>query len=76
MALAAALTYGITRIIPLSAPVADYLVEQTESIASLDFSSALAISSVAAFEAGYSSRESVWYFYKKKYSNSSRNHVY
>lgn len=46
---AAALTYGITRIIPLSAPVADYLVEQTESIASLDFSSALAISSVAAF---------------------------
>lgn len=47
--IAAALTYGLTRVIPLSAPVADYLVEQTESIAALNFSTALVISTVAAF---------------------------
>lgn len=47
--IAAALTYGLTRIFPLSAPVADYLAEQTESIAALDFSNALVISTVAAF---------------------------
>lgn len=73
---AAALTYGITRIIPLSAPVADYLVEQTESIASLDFSSALAISSVAAFGGWLFLTGICWVLLQKKYSNSSRNHVY
>lgn len=47
--IAAALTYGLTRLFPLSAAVSDYLVEQTESIAALDFSTALTISTVAAF---------------------------
>ncbi len=46
--IAAALTWLITRLFPLSAPVADYLVEQTESIAALDFSTALAASTLAA----------------------------
>lgn len=46
--IAAGLTWCLTRLFPLSAPVADYLVEQAESIASLDFSTALAASSLAA----------------------------
>ena len=46
--IAAALTWGVTRLFPLSAPVADYLVEQTESLAALDFSTALAASTLAA----------------------------
>ena len=46
--IAAALTYLLTRLFPLSAPVADYLAEQTESIAALDFSTALAASTLAA----------------------------
>ena len=45
--IAAALTYLLTRLF-LSAPVADYLAEQTESIAALDFSTALAASTLAA----------------------------
>ncbi len=46
--IAAGLTWCLTRLFPLSAPVADYLAEQTESIAALDFSTALAASSLAA----------------------------
>ena len=46
--IAAGLTWGLTRLFPLSAPVADYLADQAESIASLDFSTALAASSLAA----------------------------
>ena len=46
--IAAGLTYALTRLFPLSAPVADYLVDQTESIAALDFSTALAASTLAA----------------------------
>ena len=46
--IAAALTWCLTQLFPLSAPVADYLAEQTESIAALDFSTALAASSLAA----------------------------
>ena len=46
--IAAGLTWCLTRLFPLSAPVADYLAEQAESIASLDFSTALAASSLAA----------------------------
>lgn len=46
--IAAGLTYALTRLFPLSAPVADYLVEQTESIAAMDFSTALAASTLAA----------------------------
>lgn len=45
---AAGLTWCLTRLLPLSAPVADYLAEQAESIAALDFSTALAASSLAA----------------------------
>ncbi len=46
---AAALTAAVTRLFPLSAPVSAYLAEQAESIAGLDFSSALTISLVTAF---------------------------
>ena len=46
--IAAGLTWCLTRIFPLSTTVADYLVDQTESIAAMDFSSALAASSIAA----------------------------
>ncbi len=46
--IAAGLTWCLTQLFPLSAPVADYLTEQAESIASLDFSTALAASSLAA----------------------------
>ena len=46
--IAAGLTWCLTRLFPLSAPVSDYLAEQTESIAALDFSTALAASSLAA----------------------------
>ncbi len=49
--IAAALTWAVTKVFPLSAPVAEYLIDQTESIAALDFSTALAISTVAAFGA-------------------------
>ncbi len=46
--IAAGLTWGLTRLLPLSAPVADYLADQAESIAAMDFSTALAASSLAA----------------------------
>lgn len=46
--IAAGLTWCLTRVFPLSAPVANYLAEQAESIAALDFSTALAASSLAA----------------------------
>lgn len=45
---AAGLTWCLTRLFPLSAPVAEYLADQAESIAALDFSTALAASSLAA----------------------------
>ncbi len=46
---AAGLTWLVTRFIPIGQPVSDYLIQQTESIAALDFSTALTISTVAAF---------------------------
>lgn len=46
--IAAGLTWCLTRLFPLSAPVAEYLADQAESIAALDFSTALAASSLAA----------------------------
>jgi len=48
---AAGLTWLVTRFIPLSEPVSDYLIDQTESIAALDFSTALVVSLVTAFAA-------------------------
>ncbi len=47
--LAAGLTWLATRLFPISQSVSHYLLEQTESIAALDFSTALAISTCAAF---------------------------
>ncbi len=47
--LAAALTWAAARFFPLSEPVSAYLAEQAESIAGLDFSSALAISLATVF---------------------------
>lgn len=49
--IAAGLTWLMTRFIPLSGPVSGYLIDQTEAIASLDFSTALAVSLVTAFGA-------------------------
>ncbi len=46
--IAAGLTWCLTALFPLSAPVSEYLAEQAESIAALDFSTALAASSLAA----------------------------
>jgi sporulation integral membrane protein YlbJ len=47
--IAAALTWAVTRLFPLSAPVSAYLAEQAESIAALDLSTALSVSLVTAF---------------------------
>jgi sporulation integral membrane protein YlbJ len=47
--IAAALTWVVTRLFPLSAPVSVYLAEQVGSIAALDLSTALSISLVTAF---------------------------
>ena len=49
--IAAGLTWVVTRLLPLAEPVSGYLAEQAESIASLDFSTALAVSLVTAFGA-------------------------
>ena len=46
--IAAALTWVATRLFPISQTVSHYLIQQTESIASLDFSTALVISTCAA----------------------------
>lgn len=46
--LAAGLTWLCTRLLPISQSVSHYLIAQTESIAALDFSTALAISTCAA----------------------------
>lgn len=47
--IAAALTAAVTRCFPLAGPVSSYLAKQAETIAGLDFSSALAISLVTVF---------------------------
>ena len=47
--IAAGLTWLLARIIPFSEPVSSYLVQQTESLAAIDFSSALAVSTVTSF---------------------------
>lgn len=49
--IAAGLTWLVARIIPLTEPVSDYLIDQTESIATLDFSTAFTVSLVTAFGA-------------------------
>ena len=46
---AAALTWALTRLFPLSVPVSVYLSQQADSIAGLDFSSALTVSLVSVF---------------------------
>lgn len=45
----AALVFLLTRLLPLSAPVSSYLAQQVESIAGIDFSSALVVSAVSAW---------------------------
>ena len=74
--IAAALTYGLTRLFPLSAPVADYLVEQTESIAALDFSTALAASSLAALAGWLVLAGLCGFLLRKKCGNVPRKGVY
>ena len=49
LAAPAALTAAVTRFFPLSEPVSSYLAEQAETIAGLDFTSALAISLATVF---------------------------
>lgn len=46
--IAAGLTWCVTRLFPLSASVADYLADQADSIAAMDFSTALAMSCLTA----------------------------
>ena len=50
--LAAALTWLLARLVPMEAPVLFYLVEQSETLAHLDFSSALTASVGAALVVG------------------------
>lgn len=45
----AALVWGLTRLFPLAEPVSVYLAEQVETLAELDFSTALTISTVSAW---------------------------
>lgn len=45
----AALVWGLTRLFPLAEPVSAYLAEQVETLAELDFSTALTISTVSAW---------------------------
>ena len=73
--IAAGLTYGVTRLFPLSAPVADYLAEQAESIASLDFSTALAASTLAALAGWLILAGLCGWLLRKKCGNPSRHGV-
>lgn len=45
----AVLVWGLTRLFPLAEPVSAYLAEQVETLAELDFSTALTISTVSAW---------------------------
>ena len=74
--IAAGLTYGLTRLFPLSAPVADYLAEQTESIAALDFSTALAASTLAAFGGWLLLTALCGVLWRKKCGKTPRSRVY
>ena len=47
--LSALFAAGLARVVALEAPVADYLAEQVDSIAALDFHTALTISIVCAW---------------------------
>ena len=73
--IAAALTYCLTRLLPLSAPVSSYLAEQAESIASLDFSTALAASSLAALGGWLLLAALCRSLWRNKCGNSQHNHV-
>lgn len=73
--IAAGLTYALTRLFPLSAPVADYLAEQAESIASLDFSTALAASTLAALAGWLILAGLCGWLLGKKCGKPSRNRV-
>ena len=73
--IAAGLTYAVTRLFPLSAPVADYLAEQTESIASLDFSTALAASTLAALAGWLILAGLCGWLLRKKCGNPARYRV-
>ncbi len=73
--IAAGLTYALTRVFPLSAPVADYLVEQTESIAAMDFSTALAASTLTALAGWLILAGLCSSLFRKKCGKTSRNRV-
>ena len=73
--IAAALTYCLARLLPLSVPVADYLVEQAESIAAMDFSTALAASSLAALGGWLFLAALCRSLWRNKCGNHSRNRV-
>ena len=73
--IAAGLTWCLTRLFPLSAPVADYLAEQAESIAAMDFSTALAASSLAALAGWLILAALCCGLWRNKCGNSVRHHV-
>lgn len=71
--LAAALTWLLARLLPMEEPVVYYLVEQSESLAHLDFSSALTASVGSALVAGLL----LWLLcLRKKGGNPSYNPLY
>jgi len=74
--LAAALTWLLARFLPMEEPVIYYLVEQTETLASLDFASALSASLGSAFVVGLLFFLLCLPRLRKKGGKMSRNPVY
>ena len=74
--LAAGLTWLATRLFPISQSVSHYLLEQTESIAALDFSTALAISTCAAFACWLAFTALCAALAGKRCGKRPENHVY
>ncbi|HIT31592.1 MAG TPA: sporulation protein [Candidatus Enterenecus stercoripullorum] len=74
--IAAALTWLATQLFPISQSVSHYLIQQTESIASLDFSTALAISTCAAFGCWLLFTALCAMLARKRYGKISNHHVY
>lgn len=73
--LAAALTWLVTKIAPLSEPVSHYLIDQTETIAALDFSTALSVSAAAALGGWLTLAAASWMLVRKKGGNAARYRI-
>lgn len=73
--IAAGLTWLMTKLVPLSEPVSDYLIDQTESIAALDFSTAFALSTVTAICGWLLLTALCAGLVRKKYGKTLRNRI-